>query len=162
MWRVTFPLTLRLPTQSSSSATDRLYDLFAVVVHVGSSPSHGHYLSLIRTRPGGKWLLFDDDHVQEVDAERLLAKCFGQGGLAIPTELQHANSTATTAKESGEGGAGYGSLDLPGDLLYKGLNGNETDRGKQSGGNGSTSAGYQLTNATGYILFYEAVEQRQF
>merc|ERR1712060_907119 len=54
-----------------------LYRLFAVVVHVGSGPNHGHYVSLIRSR--GKWLCFDDETVEKVP-ETQLAQFFGTGG----------------------------------------------------------------------------------
>lgn len=40
---------------------DRLYDLTAVVVHCGSGPNRGHYISIVRSH--GFWLLFDDDMV---------------------------------------------------------------------------------------------------
>lgn len=40
---------------------DRLYDLMAVVVHCGSGPNRGHYISIVKSH--GFWLLFDDDMV---------------------------------------------------------------------------------------------------
>lgn len=40
---------------------DRLYDLVAVVVHCGSGPNRGHYISIVKSH--GFWLLFDDDMV---------------------------------------------------------------------------------------------------
>lgn len=41
--------------------TDRLYDLMAVVIHCGSGPNRGHYISIVKSH--GFWLLFDDDMV---------------------------------------------------------------------------------------------------
>ena len=38
-----------------------LYNLSAVVVHVGSGNEYGHYFSLVRI--SGKWVKFDDDIV---------------------------------------------------------------------------------------------------
>ena len=40
---------------------DRLYDLVAVVIHCGSGPNRGHYISIVKSH--GFWLLFDDDAV---------------------------------------------------------------------------------------------------
>lgn len=40
---------------------DRLYDLMAVVIHCGSGPNRGHYISIVKSH--GFWLLFDDDMV---------------------------------------------------------------------------------------------------
>ena len=45
---------------------DRLYDLVAVVVHCGSGPNRGHYISIVKSH--GFWLLFDDDVVDVSDA----------------------------------------------------------------------------------------------
>lgn len=74
-YRVVFPLELRLcNTAADAEDGDRLYSLFAVVVHVGSGPNHGHYVSLIKSH--GRWLLFDDDCV-EVKDESELQTVFG-------------------------------------------------------------------------------------
>ena len=40
---------------------ERLYDLVAVVIHCGSGPNRGHYISIVKSH--GFWLLFDDDIV---------------------------------------------------------------------------------------------------
>lgn len=62
-YRVVFPLELRLcNTSDDAEDPDRLYSLFAVVVHVGSGPNQGHYVSLIKSH--GQWLMFDDDCVE--------------------------------------------------------------------------------------------------
>lgn len=45
---------------------ERLYDLVAVVVHCGSGPNRGHYISIVKSH--GFWLLFDDDIVDVSDA----------------------------------------------------------------------------------------------
>lgn len=74
-YRVVFPLELRLyNTSADAEDPDRLYSLFAVVVHVGSGPSQGHYVTLIRSF--GHWLLFDDD-VVELKDESELQSVFG-------------------------------------------------------------------------------------
>lgn len=38
---------------------DRMYNLVAVVVHCGSGPNRGHYISIVKSYDF--WLLFDDD-----------------------------------------------------------------------------------------------------
>ncbi|NP_001243942.1 ubiquitin carboxyl-terminal hydrolase 46 [Bombyx mori] len=48
---------------------DRLYDLVAVVVHCGSGPNRGHYISIVKSH--GFWLLFDDDMVDKIDASAI-------------------------------------------------------------------------------------------
>lgn len=69
-YRVVFPLELRLfNTCDDTENPDRLYNLFAVVVHVGSGPSQGHYVTLVRSY--GHWLLFDDDAVELKDESEL-------------------------------------------------------------------------------------------
>ena len=43
-----------------------MYDLVAVVIHCGSGPNRGHYISIVKSC--GFWLIFDDDIVDvEVD-----------------------------------------------------------------------------------------------
>lgn len=65
-YRVVFPLELRLfNTSDDCEDPDRMYTLFAVVVHVGSGPNQGHYVSLIKSH--GQWLMFDDDCVEPKD-----------------------------------------------------------------------------------------------
>lgn len=69
-YRVVFPLELRLcNTSDDAEDPDRLYSLFAVVVHVGSGPNQGHYVSLIKSH--GQWLLFDDDCVEPKDESEI-------------------------------------------------------------------------------------------
>lgn len=69
-YRVVFPLELRLcNTSDDAEDPDRLYSLFAVVVHVGSGPNQGHYVSLIKSH--GQWLMFDDDCVEPKDESEL-------------------------------------------------------------------------------------------
>lgn len=65
--RVVYPFHLRLfNTTDDAEDPDRLYELYAVIVHLGSTPFHGHYVSIIKTKDKG-WLLFDDELVLPVD-----------------------------------------------------------------------------------------------
>ncbi|KAG9303595.1 hypothetical protein G9A89_018491 [Geosiphon pyriformis] len=74
-YRVVFPTELRLfNTCDEIQDPDRLYELFAICVHIGSGPYHGHYVTLIKSL--GQWLLFDDDNVEPVD-ETEIHKYFG-------------------------------------------------------------------------------------
>ena len=49
---------------------ERLYDLIAVVIHCGSGPNRGHYISIVKSH--GFWLLFDDDIV---DVSKITLPC---------------------------------------------------------------------------------------
>lgn len=49
---------------------DRMYDLVAVVIHIGSSINRGHYISIVKS--DGFWLLFDDDIVDVSSIELFL------------------------------------------------------------------------------------------
>lgn len=86
MYRVVFPMELKLcNTTDDAPSCDDVYNLFAVVVHSGSSLNHGailseqnmnpislflgHYVSLIKSH--GHWLLFDDDHVEPIPDYRV-------------------------------------------------------------------------------------------
>ncbi|KAK4499182.1 hypothetical protein PRZ48_009695 [Zasmidium cellare] len=65
--RVVYPFHLRLfNTTDDAEDPDRLYELYAVVVHIGGGPYHGHYVSIVKTQDRG-WLLFDDELVEPVD-----------------------------------------------------------------------------------------------
>ncbi|KAG0238362.1 hypothetical protein BGW42_005595 [Actinomortierella wolfii] len=74
-YRVAFPMELRLfNTVDDMEDPDRIYDLFAFVVHIGSGPHHGHYVAVVKN--GDKWLLFDDDTVETIE-ETDIHKYFG-------------------------------------------------------------------------------------
>jgi ubiquitin carboxyl-terminal hydrolase 12/46 len=64
--RVVFPLELRLFNESDDAVNpDRMYDLVAVVIHCGSGPNRGHYISIVKSC--GFWLIFDDDLVDTIE-----------------------------------------------------------------------------------------------
>ncbi|KAG0292660.1 hypothetical protein BGZ98_002505 [Dissophora globulifera] len=74
-YRVAFPMELRLfNTVDDMEDPDRIYDLNAFVVHVGSGPHHGHYVAVVKNQD--RWLLFDDDTVEPID-ESEIHKYFG-------------------------------------------------------------------------------------
>lgn len=69
-YRVVFPLELRIFNKTSNDENnDRLYDLVAVVIHCGSGPNRGHYISIVKSF--GFWLLFDDDIVDKIDPSNI-------------------------------------------------------------------------------------------
>ncbi|ORZ08865.1 hypothetical protein BCR41DRAFT_297322, partial [Lobosporangium transversale] len=74
-YRVSFPMELRLfNTVDEMEDPDRIYDLNAFVVHVGSGPHHGHYVAVVKHQD--RWLLFDDENVETID-ESDIHKYFG-------------------------------------------------------------------------------------
>lgn len=74
-YRVVFPMELRLcNTVDDAPGSEAEYSLFAVVVHVGSGPNHGHYVSLVKSH--NHWLFFDDETVEPID-EAMVQTFFG-------------------------------------------------------------------------------------
>ncbi|KAK9917186.1 hypothetical protein WJX75_001669 [Coccomyxa subellipsoidea] len=75
MYRVVFPFELKLRNTSKDCMhVDDAYQLFAVVVHVGSGPNHGHYVSFVKSAE--HWLFFDDELVEPM-AEQQVHQAFG-------------------------------------------------------------------------------------
>lgn len=74
--RVVFPNELKLGNMvEGAPGQDTAYHLFAVVVHIGTGPNHGHYVSVVKSH--NRWLFFDDEHVDIVEDESLLQSFFG-------------------------------------------------------------------------------------
>lgn len=66
--RVVYPPTLRLfNTTDDTEDPDRMYELYAVVVHIGGGPYHGHYVTVVKNDDTGRWMLIDDEAVEAVD-----------------------------------------------------------------------------------------------
>ncbi|KAJ5679574.1 Peptidase C19 ubiquitin carboxyl-terminal hydrolase 2 [Penicillium macrosclerotiorum] len=91
--RVVYPYHLRLfNTTDDAEDPDRLYELYAVVVHIGGGPYHGHYVAIIKTEDRG-WLLFDDELVEPVD-KNYVKNFFGdRPGLACAYVLFYQETT---------------------------------------------------------------------
>ena len=96
--RVVYPYHLRLfNTTDDAEDPDRLYELYAVVVHIGGGPYHGHYVSIIKTENQG-WLLFDDELVEPVD-KSYVQNFFGdRPGLACAYVLFYQETTLEAMK----------------------------------------------------------------
>lgn len=97
--RVVYPYHLRLfNTTDDAEDPDRLYELYAVVVHIGGGPYHGHYVSIIKTQDRG-WLLFDDEMVEPVD-KNFVRNFFGdRPGLACAYVLFYQETTVEAVRK---------------------------------------------------------------
>ena len=100
--RVVYPYHLRLfTTTDDAEDPDRLYELYAVVVHIGSNAFHGHYVSVIKTQDRG-WLLFDDEMVEPVD-KHYVRNFFGdKPGQACAYVLFYQETTAEAMRHEQE------------------------------------------------------------
>ena len=90
---VSYTFQLRLfNTTDDCEDPDQLYSLYAVVVHIGGGPYHGHYVSIIKT-PDRGWMLFDDELVEPVD-KSFVENFFGdRPGLACAYVLFYEQTT---------------------------------------------------------------------
>lgn len=84
--RVVFPLELRLFNTSDDAVNpDRMYDLVAVVIHCGSGPNRGHYISIVKSC--GFWLIFDDDIVDKIEPSAI------EDFFGLTTDIQKSSET---------------------------------------------------------------------
>ena len=110
--RITYPEQLRLfNTTSDAEDPDMIYELYAVVVHIGAGPYHGHYVSVIKTRERG-WLLFDDELVEPVDKSFVMNFFGDRSSLACAYVLfyQETTAEAVKAEQEAEGRAAVAKL----------------------------------------------------
>ncbi|TGJ80389.1 hypothetical protein E0Z10_g8377 [Xylaria hypoxylon] len=103
--RVVYPYQLRMfNTTEDAADPDRLYELYAVVIHIGGNAYHGHYVSVIKTEDRG-WLLFDDEMVEPVD-KHYVRNFFGdKPGMACAYVLFYQETTLekVRAEQEAEG-----------------------------------------------------------
>lgn len=112
--RVVYPYHLRLfNTTDDAEDPDRLYELYAVVVHIGGGPYHGHYVSIVKTADRG-WLLFDDELVEPVD-KNYVRNFFGdKPGLACAYVLFYQETTMEAVlKEQEQEDLATSMVDIP-------------------------------------------------
>jgi ubiquitin carboxyl-terminal hydrolase 9/13 len=112
--RVVYPYYLRLfNTTDDAEDPDRLYELYAVVVHIGGGPYHGHYVSIIKTQDRG-WLLFDDEMVEPVDKAYVRNFFGGENVLACAYVLFYQETTyeAMQKEQEAEGLAAEHAADI--------------------------------------------------
>lgn len=100
--RVVYPYHLRMfNTTDDAEDPDRLYELYAVVVHIGGNAYHGHYVSVIKTEDRG-WLLFDDEMVEPVD-KHYVRNFFGdKPGMACAYVLFYQETTVEAMRKEQE------------------------------------------------------------
>ncbi|KAI9745125.1 MAG: hypothetical protein M1818_001403 [Claussenomyces sp. TS43310] len=100
--RVVYPYHLRMfNTTDDAEDPDRLYELYAVVVHIGGNAYHGHYVSIIKTKDRG-WLLFDDEMVEPVD-KHYVRNFFGdKPGMACAYVLFYQETTLEAVQREQE------------------------------------------------------------
>ncbi|KAI5466642.1 hypothetical protein BGZ63DRAFT_3519 [Mariannaea sp. PMI_226] len=100
--RVVYPYHLRMfNTTEDAADQDRLYELYAVVVHIGGNAYHGHYVSIIKTKDRG-WVLFDDEMVEPVD-KHFVRNFFGdKPGMATAYVLFYQETTFEKVREEQE------------------------------------------------------------
>lgn len=103
--RVVYPYHLRMfNTTDDAEDPDRLYELYAVIIHIGGNAYHGHYVSVIKTEDRG-WLLFDDEMVEPVD-KHYVRNFFGdKPGMACAYVLFYQETTyeKVRAEQEAEG-----------------------------------------------------------
>jgi ubiquitin carboxyl-terminal hydrolase 9/13 len=130
--RVVYPYYLRLfNTTDDAEDPDRLYELYAVVVHIGGGPYHGHYVSIIKTQDRG-WLLFDDEMVEPVDKAYVRNFFGGENVLACAYVLFYQETTLEAMqKEMEEEGAAAAeqTVDVPMDSVSSPIKTNGTANG---------------------------------
>lgn len=65
-------------TVDEAENSERVYDLCAIIVHIGSGPHHGHYVAVVKNN--NQWILLDDEEVHPLD-ESDLFQYFGESNL---------------------------------------------------------------------------------
>lgn len=97
--RVVYPYHLRMfNTTDDAEDPDRMYELYAVVIHIGGNAYHGHYVAVIKT-PDRGWLLFDDEMVEPVD-KHFVRNFFGdKPGMACAYVLFYQETTFEKVRE---------------------------------------------------------------
>lgn len=78
---ISYPFKLRIFNTTDDERDFSLYGLYALVIHIGGGPMHGHYVAICKIK-AGLWLLFDDETVELVE-DSFVMRFFGNGpGLA--------------------------------------------------------------------------------
>ena len=135
--RVVYPYHLRLfNTTGDADDPDRLYELYAVVVHIGGNAYHGHYVSVIKTKDRG-WVLFDDEMVEPVD-KHFVRNFFGdKPGMACAYVLFYQETTFEKMRAEQEA-EGFDDLIASNDRAASSVSGQENG---VNGVNGVSASG---------------------
>jgi len=138
-----------------AQAPSRLFELRAVVVHIGRDSSRGHYVAIVRS--GDRFVLLDDDVVRVVEPE-VLRSFYGTAGSAFPGGSSGGGSSGSGHERHSNhhsGSAGWGGHE-------SGEHGNS-----RSGSSDRYPSHSQSTplyerapegTCCGYLLMYEAVD----
>ena len=159
--RVVYPYHLRLfNTTDDAEDPDRLYELYAVVVHIGGGPYHGHYISIVKTEERG-WLLFDDEMVEPVD-KSYVQNFFGdRPGLACAYVLFYQETTLEAVKREQDAeslaAAAKAAAELPKEPVGLGLKTNGFMNGIQHVKSAVTPTSDEDTN--GFVSLDKAVTE---
>ena len=159
--RVVYPYHLRLfNTTDDAEDPDRLYELYAVVVHIGGGPYHGHYISIVKTEERG-WLLFDDEMVEPVD-KSYVQNFFGdRPGLACAYLLFYQETTLEAVKKEQDAeslaAAAKAVVEIPKESVGLGLKTNGFLNGIQHVKSAVTPTSEEDTN--GYASLDKAVSE---
>lgn len=102
-----------LPLPPAVTARDNLtgrYELFAIVTHEGRTAEGGHYVAWVKQDDGG-WLVFDDETVARVSADKI-KKLYGGGDyhMAYMCFYRHSTKLEDDIRESARRSAGLPTL----------------------------------------------------
>lgn len=161
-----FPAKFRLSSiLPSISLPHDEYELVSVFIHEGTVRT-GHYYSYSRAGERGEWVMFNDNVVEKVEFERVVANAFGCDG-----EVGDERASCGRASRLGLSGDLSGDLsddlsddwngdlngdwngDLNGDLNGDDVNGNKGTRLGLNGGRETRGSKLQST-ASAYLLLY--------
>lgn len=159
--RVVYPYHLRLfNTTDDAEDPDRLYELYAVVVHIGGGPYHGHYISIVKTEERG-WLLFDDEMVEPVDRSYVQNFFGDRPGLACAYVLFYQETTLEVVKREQDAeslaAAAKAVVEMPKEPVGLGLKTNGFMNGIQQMKSAVTPTSDEDTN--GYASLDKAVTE---
>ncbi|CAI7866005.1 unnamed protein product, partial [Closterium sp. NIES-53] len=159
-YRVVFPLHLRLcNTVDDAPGAEAEYSLFAVIVHVGSGPNHGHYVALVKSH--SHWLFFDDENVEQID-ESLVQTYFGSSQdyssntdhgyflfyQCMQPELLQGPGADAAAVTGGATSAAGASANAPASGSVSGISGG-TGAGATGGSASATATAVEAVSAAG-------------
>ena len=154
-----FPAKFRLSSiLPSISLPHDEYELVSVFIHEGTVRT-GHYYSYSRAGERGEWVMFNDNVVEKVEFERVVANAFGCDG-----DAGDERASCGRASRLGLNGDLSGDLsddwngDLNGDDLSDDWNGDDVNgnKGTRLGLNGGreTRGSKLQSTASAYLLLY--------
>eukprot|EP01096_Ripella_sp_DP13-Kostka_P010864 TRINITY_DN433_c1_g1_i1.p1 TRINITY_DN433_c1_g1~~TRINITY_DN433_c1_g1_i1.p1 ORF type:complete len:732 (+),score=245.70 TRINITY_DN433_c1_g1_i1:799-2994(+) len=101
---VRFPHSLSLADFCTSSLKKTsspdlfVYELSAVLLHLGDSAYSGHYIAHIRDERSNKWYCFDDSRVTPLEEDQIGDNFFPTGDSSVKTQLRSRLASAFSSK----------------------------------------------------------------